>query len=402
MARMLQALKNLEAKVVRAPVEKEAAQANKAPVSPPVVQKEPAAEVFVAPIAGSATATIDAVIPRAVEVVDRLDAVVAGELADVSSSPAISVVAESFNFGHSDFAFVGQRTERTFGVSESPAAIDDEPNVQPSFERTSEPAATAATAGNIPSPPVESPEIAEIPVSQSPSTTIDAPAQHSIAATVTKTPNLSAPVKTPSALERQVRWLLNDPVRSQPVIELVERVSRDIEQINGKSVAFVTVGTDGALPGPLLPVAVLLAEQLRKQVLLVDGDTARCRLSTGMQCGQNSGLSELLQGGETHETCCVPTATRDLSFLPAGQLRHCDVSTSGSAFEDLLGQLTSENDCVLIEVGSAGSSNAAALARQVDATYLVVELGAVETVAARKALNDLRATGARVLGCIAT
>ena len=58
-------------------------------------------------------------------------------------------------------------------------------------------------------------------------------------------------------------------------------------------------------------------------------------------------------------------------------------------------------DRVLIDGGRAGEPGVVALARQADATYLVVELGAVETSAAQAALAELRAAGARVLGCIA-
>ena len=43
-----------------------------------------------------------------------------------------------------------------------------------------------------------------------------------------------------------------------------------------------------------------------------------------------------------------------------------------------------------------------ALARLADATYFVVQLGAVETSEAQAALRDFRAASARVLGCIAT
>jgi Mrp family chromosome partitioning ATPase len=398
---MLQALKNLEAKAVRAPAQKDAAPANREAASSAAGQKTAAAEPRVTSISAAGAPTIEAVIPRAVEVVDRLNAVVASELADVSSNSAISVVTESFHFGHSDFAFAEPGAERAFGGGDSTAASSTAPTEQPPLETGGESAIASAVVESGPSLSEEPAATSDVRAAQSLPRAVEASAPPSDATTVSKKPLQSASIKAPCALERQVRWLLNDPVRSQPVIELVERLGRDLEQINGKTVAFVTVGTDGALPGPLLPVAVLLAEQLRKRVLLVDGDTARCRLSMGLQCGQNSGLSDLLQGNETHETCCVPTATRDLAFLPAGQSRHYDVSTSGTAFENLLEQLRNQHDCVLVEVGSAGSSNASALARQADATYLVVELGVVETIAARKALNDLRTTGARVLGCIA-
>lgn len=388
---MLQALKNLESKAVRAPATKGPAQAV------PVVEQKRESEPIRAGVAVASSApTREAVIPRAVEVVDRLDAVLLEELSGVSQSAAVSLTPEGNDFGFTDFAFFGQSSghqpavppipvewhpARVEPVRASVEGVGESTGYAP-FASGGKPIAPISTGGT---PPVAA-SIAKLPV--------ETPAQKKL--------NLSPAVRAPNELERQVRWTLNDPVRSQPVVELVDRLNRDLEQISGKVVAFLTLGSEGSLPGPLLPVAVLLADQSGKQVLLVDGDTTRCRLSEGMKCGQQPGLTELLNSGAASKECCVPTATSGLSFLPAGQLRHYDVSSAGAGLEKSLQNLTNEHGCVLIEVGTADSPNAASLARQADATYLVVELGAVETIAARKALNDLRATGARVLGCIAT
>jgi Mrp family chromosome partitioning ATPase len=91
-----------------------------------------------------------------------------------------------------------------------------------------------------------------------------------------------------------------------------------------------------------------------------------------------------------------------LSFLPAGLARHTDLSAAGPRLEETLERLTAEFSCLLIDGGRTGDLAATALARQADATYLVVQLGAVETSEAQAALRDFRAAGARVLGSIAT
>jgi Mrp family chromosome partitioning ATPase len=121
-----------------------------------------------------------------------------------------------------------------------------------------------------------------------------------------------------------------------------------------------------------------------------------------LEYGQSAGLAELIAGKGVAKNSCQPTATKGLSFLPAGQLQAVADLGAAEALEKALGQWKSEFDCVLIDTGDWSGDTCSALARQSDATYLVVELGAVETSAAQAALARLRAAGARVLGCIAT
>jgi Mrp family chromosome partitioning ATPase len=94
------------------------------------------------------------------------------------------------------------------------------------------------------------------------------------------------------------------------------------------------------------------------------------------------------------------TATANVLFLPAGRLPHVDLSVS--SVEELLPQMVEEFACVLIDAGRTCDPAAASLARVADATYFVVQLGAIETNEAQAALRDFRAAGARVLGAIAT
>src|SRR6478609_11065750 len=104
MARMLQALKNLESKAVRSPGTNGAAQADQE-----VRQKSEAVPANATRAVTTSVPAANAVIPRAAEVVDRLDAVLAGELSSVSAGPAVSVTSTGNDFGFTDFAFFGQR-----------------------------------------------------------------------------------------------------------------------------------------------------------------------------------------------------------------------------------------------------------------------------------------------------
>jgi Mrp family chromosome partitioning ATPase len=366
MARMLQALKNLEARTVRPAVDKTPVEKLKEPVSKP----EP---VLATPVD---VASSEAIVPTAMQVVDKLDAAVAHELAGFSTPESLAMLAGTPEYGFSDFAFFGQK-------------VNDG-----SFEKTAEEVAFRETGFRAAPAPLRA---EEFPQNESVKTAVN-PGKMPVAPS--GRPVLRVPVQEPCALERQVRRTLSDPTRSQPIVELVDRLERDLEQSGSKIVTFVTLGGEKASFASLLHVATILAER-EGGVLLVDGDSSRCWLSAGMEQGQTRGLCEMVGGTAASKECIVKTATGGLSFLPAGQLRHYDFSTAGSGLESSLAELSGEFDRVLIDAGRAGEPGVAALARQADATYLVIELGAVETSAAQTALAELRASGARVLGCIA-
>jgi Mrp family chromosome partitioning ATPase len=215
---------------------------------------------------------------------------------------------------------------------------------------------------------------------------------------------VTTPGKTRPACnyERLTRRNLRDPARSQPLIQLAERLWRDAEQTTSKTLALVGIGEQSATHETLLYAATLLAEAAARDVLLVDADQARRALSEALEYGQEAGLAELLRGDAlTHERY-RPTAVARLSFLPAGLLRQADLSTAGPRLELVLQQLAAGFSVVLLDGGRASDLAATMVARQADATYLVVQLGTVETSEAQAALRDFRAAGARVLGCIAT
>jgi Mrp family chromosome partitioning ATPase len=283
--------------------------------------------------------------------VDKLDAVVGNELSGIASPMSSLAFAPAPDFAFTDFPFLGQPQAGGSPVPSSPVPV-------------------LATMPQI------EPEAKKLPAS--------------ISAT-----------RAPSELERRLKRVFSDPVRSRPVTELVDRLIRDMQQSKSKVLAFVGMGTSGDSHLPILQAAMVLAERRSRNVLLVDGDVERRSLSKGLEYGSCPGLGEVIAGKIDIKTGCQPTATKQLLFLPAGQVQSMADVSAAKACEAAIGQLKSDWDCVLIEAGSADGSAAAALAQSSDATYLVIELGAVETNAAQAALARLRAGAARVLGCIA-
>jgi Mrp family chromosome partitioning ATPase len=286
------------------------------------------------------------VAPRIIEVVDQLDAVVAHELGGATAPISSPAFVPAPDFAFADFAFVGQPKT---GASPVPT-LASIPQAQPEAKTT--PAAGAARA--------------------------------------------------PCDLERQVKRTLNDRIRSQPLVDLVDRLVRDMEQTESKILAFVGVGASDESHLPILQAAMVLAEKRSKRVLLIDGDMSGRALSDGLEYGRCPGWSELSAGEAEITSVCQAMAAKQLSFVPAGQMSPATGSAAEESLEKALRQLKADFDCILIDAGNANNDFVSALAQASDAAYLVVELGAVETNTAQAALAGLRAAGARVLGCIAT
>jgi Mrp family chromosome partitioning ATPase len=215
-------------------------------------------------------------------------------------------------------------------------------------------------------------------------------------------PPEALPTRPACALERAVRRTLRDPGRAPPLQEMAERLQRDIAHNECKTLVFVGVGPVSSTQETILYAATLLAEREQECVLLVDADAARQALTIGVEYDNQRGLTELLGNDDPPRSYCQLTAVGRLSFLPVGLARHADLSTAGPRLEQVVERLTTEFSCLLIDGGRTGDLAATALARQAAATYLVVQLGAVETSEAQAALRDFRAAGARVLGSIAT
>lgn len=330
MARMLQALKNLEARSVR-----------------------PAGGGAAAPVAGTGTEQATAEKKRAVRRADALRPL-SDKPSEVVARPPVTIEAVSSALAGLDVAIEDPPTRFEGAASEAP----------------------------------DWKTIAPQPVGDD----FNAPL-----------PCMAVPSRPASGLERLIRRTLGDRSRSQPLVELADRLRRDMEQAGAKTLIFVGVGAASATCETLLYAATLLAEEKRRgKVLLVDADLARGALSESLEYGQERGLTELLRDENFFADACRPTAVERLSFLPLGLQRHADLSTVSPRLAQVLERFIADFSCVLIDGGRTGDLSVNALARQVDAAYLVVQLGTVETNEAQAALAEFRAAGARVLGCIAT
>ena len=207
--------------------------------------------------------------------------------------------------------------------------------------------------------------------------------------------------RPPTGAERAVRRTLGEPHRRQPLAELAARLRQDASKTGSRTLLLVGIGPESATHETALHVASLLAEE-GGHVLLVDGDLARRQLSADLDDLQEPGLSNLAREAAVPGDLLRPTALQGLAFLPAGTERFANLEESVGDLPRSLGQLAAKFDLVLVDGGRSGDPGTAALSRLCDATYVVVQLGAVQASQAQQSLRELRAGGARVLGCIAT
>lgn len=216
-------------------------------------------------------------------------------------------------------------------------------------------------------------------------------------------PSLTLPTarREATALERAVRKNLSDAVRAAPYRQLAERLARELRPGSGNCLLFTGVGAHSTADEMLAHVAAALAEA-REDVLLVDADFARGGLSKSLGCGQVPGLAEVVSQQRDWRELLVATASEHLYLLPAGQLGLANPALAADELARMLEQSERQFRAVLVDGGATGDLISQALARLCDATYFVIRLGSTDAPEAQSALERYRSLGARVLGCVAT
>lgn len=373
MARMLQALKNLEARG-----EPVAPQPGAAPLVTPVIN--PVILPVVEPISNQPQPERSAVeSPSLTQVITQLDFATAqldSLSVSVADRPAVGAEWVSAEYGDADWEVVADAQLPADFASRS-----SEPKRFAPLPELKLPPVSDFTPTKLAITPVVDTTIPPANSNQAPA----GPSQRSL-----------------TAIERAAARTLSDPIRSRPLVDLAERLEADIRQSSCHTLLFTGVGASRGNVETLLFVATLLAERRKADVLLVDADLSRRQVSKALACDNESGLSEILAGDGGAARLCVPLATRGVRILAAGLYAPGDNAADEVRIEAMLRQIVGEYSLVLIDGGPAEGHLATTLARHANATYLVVELGEVEAIQAQAALRDLRATGARVLGCIAT
>jgi Mrp family chromosome partitioning ATPase len=167
-----------------------------------------------------------------------------------------------------------------------------------------------------------------------------------------------------------------------------------------KSLMFVSTLPGEGVTTVALGFACAALEGAPQGVLVVDADFARPELAGRLGVTPKAGIAEVLAKEVTLADAIQPTMVQRLSFLSAGR-RPVDLARSRGLLEELLGELRTTYDYVVVDGGAVQSRSESLLfASRVDAVALVVRAERTGAELARGTAIHLRGAGANLLGTI--
>lgn len=144
------------------------------------------------------------------------------------------------------------------------------------------------------------------------------------------------------------------------------------------------------------------AGQAGKRVLVVEGDLRRRSLMAAVKARPRHGLHAVLSGACSLDDAVAQTSLRGVAFLDAEPgIPNPEELLSSRRYTAFIERARSTYDLVIIDTPPVGAfADAAVVARQVDGAILVVREGFTDKRAAQLAMEQLRASGAHVLGVV--
>jgi Mrp family chromosome partitioning ATPase len=210
------------------------------------------------------------------------------------------------------------------------------------------------------------------------------------------TPPAEAPGRAAAAHRVSNMCLLPTvPIVADHYHELAERISAQLATNYCNVILFVTAD-DAAEPCfSLTHLAQAFSLQSAGDVLLVDGDLQRGRLTKSV-CPDGPGMIEAVSGTAPWPEVIHPTTTPRIDFVSRGQRQ----SPASEPPEFGWGALRPKYRAVLIGLADTRQPETAWLAAHCDAVYFVISRPHTKRQAATAAVEALRASGANLLGCV--
>ncbi len=146
-------------------------------------------------------------------------------------------------------------------------------------------------------------------------------------------------------------------------------------------------------------LAITFAQQ-GQRTLLVDADLRRAVLDRTFGVARTPGLTDVIIGDKKLADAVSPTQVPNLSVLPSGQLPPTPSELLGSsAMAEVIRQARDEYDMVLFDSPPLlAVTDAAVLSTMVDGTILIARMSATQRKALWRAIAQLRAVRAPMLG----
>ncbi len=183
---------------------------------------------------------------------------------------------------------------------------------------------------------------------------------------------------------------------------LTDNIVREFPAGEGGTLLFAGVGPDNHIADVAGHVARQLAVQQDVAVVLVDADPDMKVLTQRFAAVQECGLAEVLDARLPLVTAILPTSVHNLRFLPFGDRLAARPALSSLHVKATLEQLRRLAQYVVVAAGMNRHLLHSLISRHGDGTYLVVQLGAADRQQTSELASHLTASGARLLGCVAT
>lgn len=206
---------------------------------------------------------------------------------------------------------------------------------------------------------------------------------------------------SPSPAELAAMLDLSDAALAAQYSQLGQRIVADLTSTTKTCAALLSIEHQPHVTDVTLRTAMAIC-QTGKQVLVIDAALTDKQLTNGLAMPVEFGLAEVLKGRVPWQQAVRATATPGLCVLPAGRLPPPRLADDDHRLKDVLKELTSQWDLVLLDGGSLAEASARYVAAAVRNVYLVVRLGETDADAASRAAQRLDSPDIAMRGCIVT
>ena len=191
----------------------------------------------------------------------------------------------------------------------------------------------------------------------------------------------------------------------EQVSEAVESVVNQILERSNSSVPMVLLFV-GSEPNQHVDeisarAASALCNKVEARVLLIDSDNVGKNLTAASRRVDESGMTEIIEYNRDWRANLARNKNSNLDFLPVGKASFGRWNQKELLRKAVCG-MKAEYQFVCVAAGDAHSKAAKLWSDVCDGSYLLVSVKNSNGTIAKSAVTELKTSGARLLGCIAT
>jgi Mrp family chromosome partitioning ATPase len=164
--------------------------------------------------------------------------------------------------------------------------------------------------------------------------------------------------------------------------------------------AFTHAGDFEESTSMLAELATAMSRRIPGELIIVDADFHHPYLGQFLGIEADRSVVDVLWEAADWQEVVRWTKSARVSILPGGHSPRTWQPSETARLAQLLDELRSHYDLILLQAASVGHPEVAVLARHSDATYLTIQLGRVSRRQVRQAASALQRSGAALLGGI--